>query len=81
MKSQDNYLENDIESLEKDWMRTIYRKQKRVKYWTNWPLENYKEKKSANTKQKARSQDTIEIPLVQRWGKYEIFPKTWKTTL
>ena len=57
MKSQENRLENDIASLEKDYMRTIYRKQKKIKYWTSWPLENYQEKKFLFIKQKARLYD------------------------
>ena len=38
-------------------MRTIYREQKRIKYWTSWPLENYQEKKFLFIKQKARLYD------------------------
>ena len=57
MKSQESRLENTLHPLKKDYMRTIYRKQKRIKHWTSWPLKHYKEKKFLFTKQKARLYD------------------------
>ena len=75
MKSQENRLENDFASLEKRLREDNYRKQKRIKYWTSWPLGNYKEKKCLFTKQKARLYDLNPVGTT-RGKKYTVFPKS-----
>ena len=81
MKSQDNYLENDIESLEKRLDEDNLSETEKSQVLNELAARKLQREEICKHKTKARSQDTIEIPLVQRWGKYEIFAKTWKTTL